>query len=142
MKRKWKIIMGVALAAVVLVIVSLQYTQGVEAKLLKVEPRTIAQTFKEEGIVTAEKEYPFYASFSSKIISLPIKEGQVVEQGELLAEFDTRELQYQLAQIQGQIKSIQAEQELQKSVISLDKMRELYEAGAISQKEYEDAGIK
>lgn len=139
MKKKAKIILGgLFLVALVLFLV-FNKSNELEAKLLAVQPRTIAKTFTEEGLVKSAQEYPLYTTFGGKIIDLRMQEGQQVQQGELLLTFDTTELRFELQQLQGQLKSVQAEQELEISKLDLAKLKQLYEIGAISQKEYEDA---
>lgn len=139
MKKKWKLIFALIITFIIILIIAQQYSQGLEAKLLKMQPRSIAQTFKEDGVVVADQEHPVYTTYGGKIIALPIKEGQRVEKGQLLVSFDSQEAQYQSEQLQGQLRSIQAQQELEREKISLDKLRLLYEAGALSKKEFEDA---
>ncbi|MCR4440828.1 MAG: efflux RND transporter periplasmic adaptor subunit [Peptococcaceae bacterium] len=139
MKKKWKVIAALALVAVITATVVLQHFRGLQANLLAVEPRSIARTFKEEGIVIASEEHPVYAVYGGKIVDLPVEEGSTVQKGQLLLTFDTSELVFQVEQLRGQLKSVIAQQELEKSKVSVDKLKELYEAGAISKKEYEDA---
>ncbi|HHY06397.1 MAG TPA: efflux RND transporter periplasmic adaptor subunit [Clostridia bacterium] len=139
MKKKAKIILGsLCLVALVLFLV-FNKSNDLDAKLLKVQPRTIAKTFTEEGLVKAAKEDPLYTTSGGKIIDLHIQEGQQVQKGQLLLTFDPTELHFELQQLQGQLKSLQAQQELELSKLGLDKLKELYAIGAISQKEYEDA---
>ncbi|PKM86235.1 MAG: hypothetical protein CVU87_12790 [Firmicutes bacterium HGW-Firmicutes-12] len=139
MKKKWKLILGLLIIVAIVAIVLQQYSQGIEAKTLEIQPRTFSKAFKEEGKVISNDEYKIYTANGGKVVELPISEGQLVEKGKLLLAFDNSELYFQLQQLQAQLKSIIAQYELEKSQISLDKMKELYEAGAISLKEYEDA---
>jgi HlyD family secretion protein len=139
MKKKWKLLLGLLIIVAIVAIVLQQYSQGIEARIVEIQPRTFSKAFKEEGKVISNDEYKIYTASGGKIVELPVKEGQSVEQGTLLLTFDNSELNFQLQQLQAQLKSIIAQYELEKSQISLDKMKELYEAGAISQKEYKDA---
>jgi len=139
MKKKWKLILGLILAAAVVVFFAVNNTKGLEAGLLEVQPRSIAKTFKEEGIVVSDQEKPIYATNGGKVKELPVQEGQTVTAGDLLIAFESSELVFQLEQLQGQLKSVKAQHDQQKAEISLDKLKQLYEAGAISKKEYEDA---
>lgn len=139
MKKKFKVLLGVVIIVIIAAVAFIQGSSGLQANLLEVKPGEIARSFKEEGTVIAGGEYPVYTVYGGRITDLPVAEGEQVEKGELLASFDSTELTYQLEQLKGQLKSIQAQQELEKARISPEKMKELYEAGAISQKEYEDA---
>jgi len=139
MKRKWKIIFSSLLLVAVLLFLALSSNQELETKLLEVQPGSIAKTFMEEGLVKSAEEYPLYTAYGGTIEKLPIKEGQKVQEGDLLLTFDPAELHFQLQQLQGELKSIQAQQELELAKLELDKLKQLAEIGAISQKEYEDA---
>lgn len=142
MKKKYKLILIGIVAILVITIVAIQGSKALEAKALQLEPRDIAKTFKEEGIVISAQDTPFYATVAGKIIEIPVREGQVVQEGDLLLVLDTRPLTYQLEQLEGQLRSLQAQQQMEVANIALDKLEKLYEAGAISRKEYEDAKLK
>lgn len=139
MKRKWKIILGSLFLVAVIIFFALINNKDLEAKLLDVQPGTIAKTFTEEGLVKSAEEFPLYTTYGGTIKELHIQEGKKVEKGDLLLTFDTAELHFQLQQLQGQLKSIQSQQELELAKLELDKLKQLVEIGAISQKEYEDA---
>lgn len=139
MKKKGKLITGILLLLAVIGYFTLGNNQSLKADLLEVQPGTIAQTFTEEGRVVPEKEIPLYTTNGGKVTKLAVHEGQKVRKGSFLFSFDTTELTLQLHQLQGQLKSIRAQQELELSQLELDKKKQLYEMGAISQKEYEDA---
>ena len=140
MKTKAKLVVGLVLVlAAVIGYFTFGPQQSLEAELLNVQTGTITQTFTEEGRVVAEQEIPIFTATGGKIIELPVENGQNVQKGDLLLSFDTTELNLQLRQIQGQLKSIEGQRDLELSQIELDKMRHLYEIGAISQKEYEMA---
>ena len=142
MKKKYKLILGGVVAVILILVAVLQGTQALVVKTLQVEPRDIAKTFKEEGLVVTPEDTPVYAAVSGQIIDIPVREGQRVQQGEPLLVMDTEALGYQLEQLEGQLRSVQAQQQLELAAIGLDELQKLYEAGAISRKEYEDAKLK
>lgn len=155
MKTKWKLIWGGLALSVILVFIVFNLSESIETELLEVKPSTIANTFKEEGTIVPQIEQPIYPLINAKIIELPVKEGQKVEEGQVLAVLDTTDLQFQLQQLQGQLTSIQGEQtqtfkdlELQIKQIELDlaayekeleRIQELYKMGAATKKELEEA---
>jgi len=139
MKKKWKVIGMLVLVTAIAAAAIIQNFRGLQTNLLTIEPRSIERTFKEEGIVVAGKEHPVCALYGGRVVDLPVEEGSAVQKGQLLIAFDTSELVYQVEQLRGQLKSVVAQQELEKSKTSVDRLKQLYEAGAISQKEYEDA---
>jgi len=139
MKKKWKLILGLIILVAVVVTVMLQYSKAIEVNILQIEPRIFSKAFEEEGKVISDDEFSIFTTYGGKIENLPVEEGQAVEKGELLVSFDSSEAIFQISQLQAQLKSIKAQYELERSKISLEKMEALYQAGAISQKEYEDA---
>ncbi len=139
MKKKWKVILGSLIFVCIVTVIILNGLKPLPARLLEIHPQSIAKTFKEEGLVVAKEEYLIHTAYGGKVASLSVQEGQKVAAGDLLVVFDDSELRYQLEQLQGQYKSLKAQQEMEIKKISPERMKELYEAGAISQKEYEDA---
>jgi HlyD family secretion protein len=169
LKRNWKIIIGVLAAAIVLGFILMENLKGLEADLLEIQPRDIANTLKEEGSVVSEIEQPVYTLYSGEITELHVEEGQQVKKGDLLAVINTRELNYQIQQLKGQLTSLQGEEERalkeeresitrsesmiksQKLLVeqaerdlktletNLERIEALYEDGAVSKMEYEEA---
>jgi HlyD family secretion protein len=142
MKKKWKIILG-CFAAVIIILAGIsQASKGIETRTMLVKPGNVAKTFKDKGSVTSDHEAMVYAPLNGKITEVPVQEGQLVQKGDILAYFDTQGLAYQKEQLDGQLKSIKAQQQTEVSNTALEKKKQLYEAGAISQQEYEDAKNK
>jgi len=163
MKTKWKLIFSSIAGVIILGFTLYNLTGGLEAELLEIQPQTIANTFREEGTVIPHIEQPIYALGSQEIIELSVKEGQVVQKGDVLAVLDTRELDFQLKQLQAQLASTQGEQsktfseqyetlakshqlqikqaelELAALETNFKRLEELYNAGAVTRKELEDA---
>ncbi|MDD4048415.1 MAG: efflux RND transporter periplasmic adaptor subunit, partial [Clostridia bacterium] len=139
MKRKWQIILGVLVVCIIAVVISSNQNKELEAKLLEVQPTSIEKTFKEDGNIVLNEEHYIYANSEGEITDLPVEEGEYVKQGDILLQLNTTELQFQLQQLKGELKSIQAQESLEHSKLDTDKLKQLYEIGAISKKEYEDA---
>lgn len=139
MKKKWKIILAVAFGIVAIAMIAFQSTRPLETNLLTVPKEDIAKTFREEGIVQAESENHVYSIYGGVISSISVREGDIVKQGDRLVSFDNQEILYQIQSLQGQIRSIEAQKDLQELTVDLESMKLLYEAGALSKKEFEDA---
>lgn len=137
MKRKWKIVLGVIIVLIFLAIVVLDHTKAVEANVLQVVPRTIAKTFIEEGKIVPETEQAVYSRYPGTITNLAVEEGQKVKKGQLLAVLDSKELDYQARVNELQIE--QAQRSLEAAEADFNRVEQLYNASALSQKEYEDA---
>ncbi len=151
MKKKWKIVLGSMIAVVILGMILLESTKPLEVNLLKIQPRSIAKTFKEEGKVIAANESPIYTHSGGKVLRLPFEEGEKVKKGDSLIAFDSQELSFQLAQLKAQLKSVDSEQKTQKlqyeqaqqdlntKTLHFNRMEQLHEEGVISQNDYETA---
>jgi len=139
MKKRWKLIFGILILIALAVYGVLEYTKPLEAELLEIKPQTISKSFKEEGLVIAGTEKQIYTVSGGKITSLPVSEGNKVTKGNLLVSFDSKELSYQIQQLQGNIRSIQAQQNLEVLTVDRGSKELLFEAGIISKKEYENA---
>lgn len=163
MKKKWKRILGGIAALTILGMIASQSLQPLRLELLEMRKRDIAQTFTEEGLVASASEHPISTVAGGKIVRIPVVEGQKVEQGALLMEIDSRELAFQADQLRAQLKSVRGEEvkilresypaELVKQQAGLerakgdqeaarknfDRISALYDAGAVSSLEYENA---
>lgn len=158
-----KIIGAILVGLVVVVILFYQNTKGLNANVMEVRPQAIASIFEEEGEIVPEVEYPIHSLLGGEIVQLQVEEGQRVKEKDLLAVVDTTELQFQLRQLHAQLKSLRGEeadryQEPSESRIKsqellveqamnnlkaleedFDRMEKLYNEGAVTAKEYEDA---
>lgn len=163
MKTKWKYILAGLTGFILLVITIFNLGRGLEAEVLEVKPQTIANTFQEEGTVIPQLEMPIYALNTQKVLDLPITEGQEVKKGDILAVLDTTELEIQLKGLQGQLVRAQGEKtqalleqyktqvtdlelQLQKAQLELAtqennlyRAQQLFEAGALTKVEWEEA---
>lgn len=136
MKNKWKIILGALAAVIVLTFIFIESTKPLEANLKQIQPSSIANTFKEEGKVVPLEEHPVFAELMGTITNLAVEEGQQVRKGQLLAVLDSREIDYQ-ARIQ-ELQIEQARRNLEAAEVDFGRIEQLYDAGAVTQKEYED----
>lgn len=162
-KRKLKIIGAILIGVVFIAAFFYQTTKGLSAKLLKVQPQTIASVFEEEGEIVPAVEYPVHSLLGSEIVQLMVEEGQRVKEKDLLAVVDTTELEFQLRQLEAQLKSLRGEeadryQEPSESRIKsqellvdqamnnlkafeddFERIEKLYNEGAVTVKDYENA---
>lgn len=154
MKRKKGLIIA-AVAVVLLVAAGAMIAGGEqEVSAVAVEKGTISRQVEETAIVQTAEGYKIYASQNAKIAVIPIEIGQMVEKGQLLLSMQNPDLELQLAEVltrkdqaeaaiataQGSIKKLQLEYDDAKA--NLDRMKRLYDQGALSQSEYEQAQLK
>lgn len=164
MKKQWKWGLWVLLLLVVTVYGISTVFKPVKAELIEVQPQTIASTFTEEGVVVPALEREIYSSLTGKVTSVYVQEGQDVKKGDLLIQLDTKEIEYQLAQLRGQLTSVkgqeqqavrqpyasqvaqqqlaieQAKLQLEAAQNEFDRINSLYRAGVVSQEVFEEAG--
>ncbi len=62
--------------------------KGIEVETSKVDEITIVETVSATGKIQPEIEVKISSEVSGEIIALPIKEGQVVQKGELLVKIN------------------------------------------------------
>lgn len=99
-----------ALAGVLLLIVIVnQALQGVEVEVQEVVPGNITRSFTEEGVVTAQNEHTVHSLVRGRVDSLPVAEGEWVEQGDLLITLEDDELRFALAQLDAQLEGLKGE---------------------------------
>ncbi|MDN5332717.1 MAG: HlyD family secretion protein [Tepidanaerobacteraceae bacterium] len=141
------------------------YKKGrvVDAEVLEIQRTTVSRTLKEEGKIIPKVEHSVHSIQAGEIIKLYVEEGQEVRAGEILAQLNSKELEFQLKQLQAQLKSLRGEEAkaFQKPLDSeiksqellveqarhdleilendFERMEKLYSEGAVTLKEYENA---
>lgn len=83
-RRIWLIILLVVLVIIVLVSVFSGRRELTEVSLAEAARRTIVETVSASGKIQPETEIKVQSEVSGQIIELPVKEGQLVERGQLL----------------------------------------------------------
>lgn len=92
-KTKYFIIGGIVVAIITLVILSKKGILGnkvkaIDVEIAKVDAITIIETVSATGKIQPEIEVKISSEVSGEIISLPVKEGQVVKKGDLLVKIN------------------------------------------------------
>ncbi len=162
MKKKRQVVLGIIIALLAIGFMVYERMKPLEVKVLEVHPGSIASTFKEEGTVIPEIQQPVYSLYGGQIMELLVQEGQAVKTGDLLAVINHKELDFQLAQLYAQLKSLQGEktetlltnesqiagqelhvaqarQDLKNHKLNFERIEQLHQANAVSQKDFDDA---
>ncbi len=88
------------------------------------------------GSVTAANTVVVKSRVDGQIVRIAFTEGQLVREGDLLAEIDPRPFQVQLEQAEGQLARDQAQ--LKDARMTLDRYRDLLKEGVVAKQEYDD----
>ncbi|MDO9534369.1 MAG: HlyD family efflux transporter periplasmic adaptor subunit [Bacillota bacterium] len=163
MKKNVKRILWIVVIIVVFAFGLYSYLQPLHASLLEVNPRAIERGFTESGKLIPSVEQDLFSPNAGKVLTILAEQGEQVAAGDPLIEMDTKEINLQLAQLEGQLTSVrgqesialrqpssshaqqqllairQAEILLDTARMDFERFEELYGAGAISQKSFEDA---
>jgi len=88
------------------------YFQPVAAPLLELRPQDVEISFTETGTVTSAVEQEMFGLIGGIVRTLPVRQGTVVNEGDLLVALDTRELKLRLKEAEGRIKSAQGQKDI------------------------------
>jgi HlyD family secretion protein len=150
MSKKVKIILGVLLGLIVLLVV-LSKTgafgdrdNSVEVETAKVDEITIVETVSATGKIQPEIEVKISSEVSGEIISLPVKEGQVVKKGDLLVKINpdlyTSGLDRSVSNYSGTKAGLsQADASFKEAQSNYNRNKTLFDKGIISKSDWDKA---
>jgi HlyD family secretion protein len=146
-KKKLFIFGGLGLLVLILVIVAL--TAGSKENIIlvqteKVAKRTITQTVTATGTIDPEFKVLITPEVTGEIISLPVKEGDIVKKGQLLIKIKGDQYMAQKDRLEANLKSSEAslqmrEAELRNIELEYERAKELHSKGLASNSEFEAA---
>ncbi|MCK7522057.1 MAG: biotin/lipoyl-binding protein [Ignavibacteriales bacterium] len=110
----------------------------------KVEKRNITQTVTATGKIDPEFKVLITPEVTGEIISLPVKEGDIVKKGQLLIKIKGDQYMAQKDRLEANLKSAEAslrmsEAELTKIELEYNRVKELHHKGLASNSEFENA---
>ncbi len=147
MKKKIWIVVVIVIAAALLILKTL--TGGQQVEVYKAESGDISTWVEDTAYVQSRDEVTIQASQSGRIVRVAVETGQKVSAGQELLVIDNPDLTYQLnaaavqtEQIQGQLSASaialeQSRLDLKEDQKNLERSRQLFSSGAISQAEYD-----
>jgi len=147
MKKKSWIFGGLAL--VIVVIVAFTFKSGQQVEGVSAEQGSLRTWIEDTAYVQGRDDVVMQASQSGKIIQVAVEAGQAVAAGQELLVMENPDMKYQLdllgvqlEQLQGELTTAQiaredSRSELQKDQKDLERNRQLFQAGALAQAEYE-----
>jgi len=146
-KKKLFIFGGLGLLVLILIIVVL--TAGGKENIVlvqteKVEKRNITQTVTATGKIDPEFKVVITPEVTGEIISLPVKEGDIVKKGQLLIKIKGDQYMAQKDRLEANLKSAEAslrmsEAELTRIELEYNRVKELHHKGLASNSELENA---
>jgi HlyD family secretion protein len=116
--------------------------KGKEVEIANVEATTIVETVSATGKIQPEIEVKISSMVSGEIISLPVKEGQVVKKGDLLVKINpdlyTSGLNRTVANLSGTKAGLsQADASFKEAKASYDRNKTLFDKGIISRSDWD-----
>ena len=149
MKKKWILLALVLAVAAVLLYISL--TQELETPLAEVEIGDISQEITETGYVETVETFPLEAVQYAKVSAKMVRVGDWVKAGQELLQLENLDLQTELesvrtsiAQMNTEIQTVYSDLESSKAELEreqqdLERSRRLFEAGALSEVEFDQS---
>ena len=118
--------------------------KGIEVEIAPVNTSTIVETVSATGKIQPEIEVKIASMVSGEIISLPVKEGQVVKKGELLVKINpdlyTSSLNRTIAGLSGSKAGLtQADAQFNEAKASYERNKTLFQKGIISKSDWDKA---
>ena len=103
-------------------------------EITEVAPLTIIETVAATGKIQPEIEVFLSSEVSGEIIDLPVKEGQLVEKGQLLVKINPDLIQAQVSQSQAGLQNVRAQLEnaeagLKNAKANYDRSKALFDKG-------------
>lgn len=139
MKKRSKIIIivGVLILVVVIVLLNLfrsgEKVYTVEAD--KVKKGDLASVVSGSGKVQAKKDVKIGATVPGLIISLPVKDGDIIKKGQLLVQIDPSEYRSAVAQATAQLNSAKAN--FEQARLLHERQQKLFEKSLTSKEQYD-----
>jgi len=110
-----------------------------QVKVFKVHRQKISEKLVYTGVIEARKKIVINPDIGGKIASIHVEEGDRVQQGQVLAELDTRAIRLQLEQAEAQ-KAV-AEASYKDAGNNLERWDRLRKESAVSEQQYEQVKL-
>ena len=136
-KKKIMIILGIVLVLAIIIVVNVlksgEKTYSIQAE--KVKKSDITSVVTANGKIAARTDVKISAYVPSKIIQLPVKEGDLVKKGQLLVQLDDTEYRAAANQAKAQLSSAKAN--LQQAQLIHKRQKELFDKKLTSKEQYD-----
>ncbi len=154
MKRKTIIYLVSAVLLVLLIAVWTYANSGTKVETIQASQGAIIRSVADTGYVQAATSYDIHATQSARILEVPVETGQSVKSGQTLAVLENLDLALQISDVNSQISQAVAaasgaraalerlQLELKDAGDNLARAKELFEAGAISKVDFDQARLR
>ncbi|KPL00762.1 MAG: hypothetical protein AMJ91_03325 [candidate division Zixibacteria bacterium SM23_73_3] len=136
-KKKILIILGVVLVVAIIIVVNVfksgEKTYQVQAE--KVEKSDITAVVTANGKIVPRTDVKISAYVPAKITKLPVEEGEVVKEGQLLVQLDATEYKAAVNQAKAQLASAKASRE--QAQLVYNRQKELFEKKLSAEEKYD-----
>jgi len=138
-KKKLLILLAIAVGIAVIVIVNIKmsYEPSVSVEVTPVKPANLVERVSGPGVIYAESSVKVSSSVMGRIIALRVKDGDRVDQGQVLVEIEAA--QYEARHNQAQAAYRAALVRLEEARDDLERSRRLSETNLVSAQELERA---
>ncbi|AJH13759.1 efflux RND transporter periplasmic adaptor subunit [Myroides profundi] len=144
MKKKYIVIVGIVIIAALVIskFVFGKEEDRTQVEVLELEKTNIIETVSGTGKIQPEIEIKISSEVSGEIINLPIKEGQVVNKGDLLVVINPDLYTSAMERVEAMLATSkaglsQAEAQLKEAKSNYDRNSRLYDKGVISRSEWD-----
>ncbi len=146
------LIIGIG-AAAVLALVIWGVSRGNDVETFNVQTGDIIQTVEEIGYVQATTESGLYAPLAASVAQLNFEAGQMIKAGQTVAVLKNLELKVQMSEVESNLSQVEAtsraltsglrlaEMELKNAQDKLERVKILFDSGAVSRTELEETQL-
>ncbi|OPX86892.1 efflux RND transporter periplasmic adaptor subunit [Pelotomaculum sp. PtaB.Bin117] len=154
MKRKKKFCLGAGVLTVLVIAVLAVAGGGQEVETVQASQGNIVCTVTDSGYVQPATNYDIHATQSARVVQVPVETGQPVHQGQTLVLLENLDLAAQISEARSQLSQSQTtadgaraameriQLELNDAKQNLDRMQELFQAGAVAKTDYDKAKLQ
>ena len=141
MKKRNKIIIILAVVAVIVVFVLVNLLRSggksFKVEVEKVKKGDVTAIVTASGKIQAKRNVKISAYVVSKIIDLPVKDGDAVKKGQLLVQLDPTRYKAEVEQAEAQMRMAGAN--LEQAKLVHDRQKQLFEKSLTSQEQFDNA---
>jgi len=141
MKKRNKIIIILAVVAVIVVFVLVNLLRSggksFKVEVEKVKKGDVTAIVTASGKIQAKRNVKISAYVVSKIIDLPVKDGDAVKKGQLLVQLDPTRYKAEVEQAEAQMRMAGAS--LEQAKLVYDRQKQLFEKSLTSQEQFDNA---